>query len=343
MIDYILILGNTLSLIVWTRPSLRRGSSSSLLLACLAVADTLVLLNQPLIDWLHKGPYGHSLRDHSNVLCKISAYLLFVTSGLSAYTLVVLGVFRAIGISQPHKYKSLCTRKNTAITMTCVYTIVLLMYLHRLFQYKLLDWRGVGIWRCNIVIKNQLWDLKVVPNIESTLMAYMPLTLIFMINFFIVFKLIERKIRTLHGTSATTDSDAGPGTSKIVYTLIAVSVVFIITQTPLAVFLAWRQTVDWPKAGPKLLALTQLYWSVASNLAIMNNACNFLLYCLTGSRFRQELALVLCRPRSKITVHQQRGHQSSPVQAIISNTQSSIVLSQIGEQENTQNIAGCQG
>ena len=72
--------------------------------------------------------------------------------------------------------------------------------------------------------------------------------------------------------------------------LLGVSVVFLLTTAPSALyFLALR---DWPTAAPtdaQGLAKLRLVFAATNIVYYINNAVNFLLYCLTGSRFRRAM------------------------------------------------------
>ncbi len=264
---------------VWTRPSMGKGSSSSFLLASLAVIDSCVLLFVPVYDYLYHGPVKFNIRSYNNISCKISSYLMKVLPAISSYNLITLSIFRAVGIFWPHKYKSLCTKKRAIIIMTVILMIMSLAFVHQFVFQKLIKSSYFKIVLCN---HDPSYFLShVLPNLQNTLGTYLPLALIFLINVSIIVKLACRKM-----------GNQGSG-SKITATLIAVSVLYLITQTPMAVYVTFFRIIDWEKAGPVFKVRFSYYWSIVSNLSIVNNAGNFPLYCLTGARFRNELAEIL--------------------------------------------------
>lgn len=71
-------------------------------------------------------------------------------------------------------------------------------------------------------------------------------------------------------------------------TLIILNTVFLVSTTPISVFLIgypyWSE-----KASSHKMAALNLIWSLVNILMYTNNAINFLLYCLSGSKFRNEL------------------------------------------------------
>ena len=76
--------------------------------------------------------------------------------------------------------------------------------------------------------------------------------------------------------------------------LCTLNTVFFITTLPISIYnigyTYWYSTTD-----PHVIAKLELWWSVVNMLMYTNNALNFLLYSLSGSRFRKELKRVLCR------------------------------------------------
>ena len=122
----------------------------------------------------------------------------------------------------------------------------------------------------------------ILPNIQNAIFTYCPLVLIFLINISIIVKLACRKM-----------GNQGSG-SKITLTLVAISILYLITQTPIAVYISFYRKQDWAKTSPLTKVKFNYYWCLTSNLAIVNNAGNFVLYCMTGAPFREQLAKIIC-------------------------------------------------
>lgn len=81
--------------------------------------------------------------------------------------------------------------------------------------------------------------------------------------------------------------------------LVGISVVFLVSTTPYVVYFLF---VEHWMADTSVARSARIYlvFAVTNLLYYTNNACNFILYCLTGSRFRQ--ALVACfRRRAEMT------------------------------------------
>ncbi len=222
---------------MWTHPNMGRGSSTSFLLATLSVIDSCVLL-LPLYDWLDYGPIKFNLRTYHNASCKIFSYLYTVLPTISSYNLVILSIFRAIGIYIPHKYKSICTKKRAVILIIFVVVLASLSFVYLLFFQNLTKSQFAVKTQC---LKDHRYDshfvTHILPNLKNTFSTFIPIGLIFLVNISIISKLACRKM-----------SSQSSG-SKITITLIAVSFLYLITQTPLAVYISIRRKQDWTKAS----------------------------------------------------------------------------------------------
>jgi len=80
---------------------------------------------------------------------------------------------------------------------------------------------------------------------------------------------------------------------------IAASVGFVLCVTPSIVLTMGRNR--WKTAGGYTQAAYFVSRAVAHQLACVNHAVNFFLYCVTGQRFRGELLGLLRRQRSSVS------------------------------------------
>ncbi len=264
------------------------GSSTSFLLATLAVVDISVLITSPLFDWPEYGPIKFPFRTYNNLACKFSSFLLSAIPTISSYNIVLLSIFRTIGIFLPHKYKSICTKRRAVICFSAIVFITILVCLHLFLRAELVIDTKNRQYACAKEFGNSYFTQTIVPHLMNLYKIYIPLVIIFITNICIIAKLASRKFG---------QEESG---SKITITLISVSVLFLITQIPMAAFVIWRQTQIWTKKSLRQQVMSLFYWTVVSNISIINNSGNFILYCLTGARFRGELLGIICFWRTKI-------------------------------------------
>ena len=127
------------------------------------------------------------------------------------------------------------------------------------------------------------------PVLHTTFVSIIPFSLLIVCNTLIIIKLIRTKTvrqRSLHVQSQ--DSQ----TTGITVTLLVVSFAFIILCLPNALFLNIIRYLQ-PVPGTHFFAKCFLFFNVAGVMLVLNHTVNFLLYCITGAKFRNELLLML--------------------------------------------------
>ena len=86
-------------------------------------------------------------------------------------------------------------------------------------------------------------------------------------------------------------SGSHPRMTTMTAILLAVSFTFFLLTAPITIYLILQRT--WiNSADPVVDAQASLGWAIVNILSYSNNAINFLLYCVTGSKFRSQLATV---------------------------------------------------
>ena len=125
-----------------------------------------------------------------------------------------------------------------------------------------------------------------------------PFAVIVFGNSIILFKLFQRS-RTSNKQDRNREHHHGHHHhhnhySSMTAMLCTLNTVFFITTLPISIYnigyTYWYSTLD-----QHTIAKLELWWSVVNMLMYTNNALNFLLYSLSGSRFRKELKRVVCR------------------------------------------------
>lgn len=86
--------------------------------------------------------------------------------------------------------------------------------------------------------------------------------------------------------------------TQITRSLLLVNAVFILCGTPVQIFLAGRAT--WLKSGTGMTETQEILWAVVNMLYYLNHAVNFILYFLSGSRFRKQVKeTFMCKRQGK--------------------------------------------
>ena len=123
--------------------------------------------------------------------------------------------------------------------------------------------------------------------VDSALYSFAPFILMFMTNFAIVLKFMRAKY-TSNSTESTNQAlvkSATRGTAMVV----TVSVTFIILTAPTALTMALTNIIR--------LVKYPMYQAFMNLTQYLNHSINGVLYCIVGSRFRNELLKIFCRKK----------------------------------------------
>lgn len=300
--------GNVMSFAV-LRTRAFRGCPVAFTLSALAIVDTSVLYTSLLRQWLL------SLTDKEldvrvvfwSVGCKVHMLLTYYLQQLSSWTLVVLTVERSCCVCLPLLAKTFCTRFKVRLLWAAIVLLLLFINAHFLWtaEYALQprnEWVNETSLICYIGPRFHAFFYDVWYWLDFTLVSVLPFIFILTGNIVIIASIVRgAKFRLeLHqhpvssSAAAATTSKAIPRYSTMTSStamLIGVSAMFFLTTTPSTVyFLLADQFLSNPSAQCE--ARVQLAFAATNLLYYTNNAVNFLLYCLTGTRFRRALVSV---------------------------------------------------
>ena len=120
--------------------------------------------------------------------------------------------------------------------------------------------------------------------VDSVLYSFGPLTIMFITNFAIVFKFTRAKCK--QNSTASTNQALSKSATRGTAMVVTVSVTFLILTTPTALDQAL-----WPN----IKLSNNAVYSIIKNFAqYLNHSINGILYCVVGSRFRNELLKLFC-------------------------------------------------
>ena len=114
----------------------------------------------------------------------------------------------------------------------------------------------------------------------------------FMTNFAIVLKFMRAKYKrnSTKSTSQALSKAATRGTAMVV----TVSITFLILTAPTAVYMALPHVIQLPN--------NPFYYVFMNITQYLNHSINGVLYCIVGSRFRNEFLKILCRKKRPDTI-----------------------------------------
>ena len=192
-----------------------------------------------------------------------------------------MSIEKCFAVYFPLKSKTICTVK-TAKWVTGIFGLVLAGYDSVYFFAK-----ESFIIRSSYNCKNTSGiNLRAA---DSALYSFIPLTVMFITNFAIVLKFIRAKCKgnSTESTNQALAKSATRGTAMVV----TVSVTFLVLTAPTAVHNALRR---W-----YLLGSHPEYRAFMNLTQYLNHSINGMLYCIVGSRFREEIFKAICRKEKK--------------------------------------------
>ena len=151
----------------------------------------------------------------------------------------------------------------------------------------------------------QFWN-NIWPWVDIAVAFAVPFLILLFCNSMIIYKLHKNQveIRQMTVIESSAESAYARDTRNITVTLVVLSVVFMVSLTPLQVFfiVAPHTRKEIKKLYcPDFMEYYRLYsidymvLAIAAIVSYINASCNFIMYVLSGKRFRSEVkALLLC-------------------------------------------------
>ena len=297
--------GNILCAIIMLRKSVR-SSNTSLFLVVTAVIDTLMLWTG-LTNQFTTKYYNLSFRDYSTFLCKAHVFLVYWLRQYGSWVLAAMNLERFFAIMAPFQSKQYVSKKRCALLIGFVGICLAGLNVHEIvfFYVKVQD---PYFW-CTASEESFSFYVHTWPWVDISFQTLIPFALITFGNFGIIAQLVHSNYLRKRNMNAE-----GVKMNSMTAVLLLVSLAFLFSSAPLAVYLIIRGFVFMPPFSPEKLALRDLLWAAAVNIAYINYSCNFFMYCASGPRFRAEIRALFgfqTEPRTEITPVSSRGQMSA--------------------------------
>ena len=191
----------------------------------------------------------------------------------SAWLLTVMTVERCVAIWFPLKAKKLCSVQN-AVWVTVVVAVVFLIFDG---QWFFVTEENISQY-CDFKPSISKWYRKNFGALDATLYSYAPFLIMFVSNSMICYKMLKR--------NDVAPAETSQSMHKSTAMLLSVNMAFCCLTAPVSTYYI---ITDSP---PPVLD------AVLVNLGYLNHGINFMLYVLTGTKFRSEAIKKLrCRIR----------------------------------------------
>lgn len=263
------LIGNTLSFFVILKSSIVK-SSTGVFLAALSCADSSALIQWVLVWW--RRPIRRTPEYVQT--CNVRQLILVLSTHFGALCVIAVTVDRFVAVYFPLKANIVNTRKRAIVVLIVSAVCFLAIYAPLLVSMNP---------NCTIKPEYALYANKIVFIFSLICYTYGPIIILFSLNVAIICKLgMSAKLRK----RAHSWSEGGSSQSKIVASVLAVSILYTLCQVPYSVLLSLRVYAGYslPRGQPMDVLI-----NASRMLTVVNNSVNFFLYILTSSNFRATL------------------------------------------------------
>lgn len=284
----------------------KRGKYSTYnYLSALALLDLLVLYIGLLRLWF--GQFMIDILNTNNILCKVGVFLGYVCSDTSVWLIVTVTIERCIAVMFPLRAPTLCNVRNARVAILSIISVFVAVNCHFLWSVELhyYKYNSVLITKCHATtaftyLVDEIW-----PWVDAAIYSFVPFLIITLLNSFIIKHIVSaRHVRNMlrqqsslshRNASLHPNQKQNEASKRITITLLAVSFTFLITTLPMNLVLIYTSSVDTiDQDDDATFAKRQLIGSVAEMLMYVNHSVNFILYCMTGKKFRDQFKALAC-------------------------------------------------
>ena len=248
--------------------------------------------------------------------CRVASLVNFICFMCSTLLILNMTFEGFYSIIRPHKAASFNTVKRAKIT---VGIIVIISFLYNIPQFYLSSNEN---WECapygkakgNSIAELYYW-------LSFVVQFALPFVLLLVMNSVIIHKIRTRFKNQSHDRSIIDSNQSDNCQNKnselqVFVTLLLVTFAFLILTTPAYLFFLFVIIIDFFKS-PRLFALYYLFYNVSHKMYISNYGINFLLYVISGNKFRTDLTKIFPdfkKPKSPKWILHLNVHDTSTVQ-----------------------------
>ena len=285
--------GNALVVLVVLGRGAMRATTTSIYMVALAVLDTLLLYVGLLPYWIYFrcDVDWYSLHTSS---CKALLFLLYLLVHLEAWVLVNLTMERLVAVLSPHKVKIYFSKTNAVIGLTVTTLAIMTLDLHFLWTHSLVEYvvdraTGTTAKKCADINEDVvIFMFRAWPWLDMAVASVIPFIVILVSNVIIIIRVVFKN--RVNKMSAKMTS--------VTAMLICVSFTFLVLTLPICIyFVIMYGNIDRHSDADIDIDNANIIHAAFSILFYMNNSINFILYCVSGPRFRRELLALLRHPK----------------------------------------------
>ncbi len=322
-------IGNGLTIAVMIQPN-KRYLPTSIYLTCLAFSDCVILFQAILSWWVYT---VNDRKGNIAIICTVCTYLVYMFTFYGTSLILLVTMERMIAIRFPLKAMYFCNPRKTKIICCVVLIVGIVINMPHIFMSSIVNVNCIsfsvgGVWA------------EVFSWISMAIYSFMPFCALLTMNWVIIVAL-KRRVKYFKNninTSLTVSSHAARRHTKkrpksslttiypnhrsseqstdcssschhddkqrqLTITLLLVSFAFLFLTLP-----NYIRPMVYPMVNvsshPYIFAWYILSYHITNKLFYLNSAINFSLYCFSGSRFRNDLYVMMascCKRKSKLS------------------------------------------
>ena len=208
------------------------------------------------------------------ISCQLGFFLLHFGFSYSSALLVIITTEKCVALYFPFKTKTICT-VIIARRVSLVTAVLFVAFNSQFFYFA----KKITIERVTYCIDDIPENyVKIGFNIFGALYSYVPFAIIILANFAIIYKFIKATLKTTRSGTESTSQALSKSATRGTGMLLTVSFAFIILTGPISIFHLFlgKEYPNW-------------IYEITVVLQYLNHGINGIPYCVTGSRFRNEL------------------------------------------------------
>ena len=209
--------------------------------------------------------------------CKVGFFVMYFCLNYSSALLVIISVEKFIALYFPLKTKTICTVRIAKRVSLVVALIFVLFDAQFIYIGETLANPG-GLY-CDYTNVSGEYLTILFGIVIAILYSYGPFLIMIIANFGIIYKFISAKLKTSQDGTESTSQALSKSAMKGTAMLLTVSFSFIILTAPIAL-------VNVIYKGNQI---PDTVFAITGGIEYVNHGINCVLYCISGTRFRNEL------------------------------------------------------
>jgi hypothetical protein len=266
----------------------------------LAITDLMNLWLLIPVIWVD-AVFGYNINNSPSLLCKTHKAFAYFIGQASILYVVALNIERFIRIRFPHKSNIYCSLRNANIAIGVIPITTFILICH--VFYRISTAKQGNCLGENDIYKEWVWRVWQLFNIF--IISFASLGILLTINVYIFTKFAIQNCKRCMGNSHVQENDIRGNAyrgkmSQITVTLSLVTGTFLVCVFPIVIYSLMYKSAQRPQGNSHEDAEILLFNTLATGCMLITNVINFFIYFLSGTKFRKEVKLLLCKKKNLV-------------------------------------------